>query len=63
MPAITRERAAKLARKLPPGLTYEEARDEIDLLTGGDLDATQLDLLTDWTIEALGAAVVEGGTP
>lgn len=32
---------------------WGHVRDQIDELTGGDLDCTQLDLLTDWVVEAL----------
>lgn len=37
--------ASQLGPKAPP--TWELLRDEIDGLTGSDLDCTQLDLVTD----------------
>ena len=42
---------ADVARALAPevkGLGWYEARDRLDTLTGGDLEAWQLDTLTDW---------------
>lgn len=35
------------ARALSPTQDWDALRDELDMLTGGDLDTTQLDLLTD----------------
>ena len=33
---------------------WDVVRELVDIRTGGSLDATQLDLLTDWVIEAVG---------
>lgn len=47
---ITKTLARKIAAKLIPSDAddWDVARDEVDLLTGSDLDAWQLDMLTDW---------------
>ena len=52
MPRISKALAAKLAPNLDPDTSWEVARDTLDLDTGGELTAPQLDRLTDWTIEA-----------
>lgn len=44
-----------LARRIHPhiaSLDWEVARDFIDQYTGNELDCTQLDMLTDWAMEA-----------
>lgn len=56
MPRITKALAARLARKLDRDDTWNDAREVCDFATGGELDATRLDLLADWTIEARLAA-------
>lgn len=56
MPAVTEARVARLAAKLSPDDTWDDAREVVDLATGWELDCTQLDLLTDWAIEARDAA-------
>lgn len=51
MATITKSLARKLAVSVKTS-EWEAARDRVDTLTDGDLDATQLDMLTDWVIEA-----------
>lgn len=38
------------AKALTPIADWDDARDALDILTGGDLDMTQLDLLTDMVV-------------
>jgi hypothetical protein len=49
-PLLSRARAAEVAKHLRTGMSDEAARDTVDLATGGELDAWQLDTLTDWAI-------------
>ena len=56
MPRITRALAARLAPTLGPADAWQDARVALDLATGGELHAAQLDLLTVWAIEARVAA-------
>lgn len=56
MPRITRDLAARLARKLAAADTWDAAREVCDSATGRGLHAAQLDMLTDWTVEARVAA-------
>jgi hypothetical protein len=51
MPKITKSTAARFAPKLRARTSWDDARDLIDTWTNGELDPTQLDLLTDWTVE------------
>lgn len=39
--------ADTIAQKVQPGTPWGDIRDECDQATGGDLDTTQLDILTD----------------
>lgn len=52
MPRISRALAARLARRLNPDDTWDDAREVCDFATGCELHAVQLDMLADWTIEA-----------
>ncbi len=56
MPRITRDLAARLARKLAADDTWDDAREVCDSATSRELHAVQLDLLTVWAIEARLAA-------
>ena len=49
MPEATKAFAFQLAQQLPAGMSWRVARQIIDNLTCGRLDAAQLDRLTDWT--------------
>lgn len=49
-PGINKQLAATLAPRLH-GMTWDEAREFIDIATAGELDTWQLDKLTDWAIE------------
>jgi hypothetical protein len=51
-PKITKKLAARVAQQLPDNAEFETAREIVDEATGGDLDCTQLDLLTEWAIKA-----------
>lgn len=42
-----KQTAQKLAASIPSGMSLEALRDICDVLTGGELDAIQLDLLCD----------------
>ena len=42
-----KQTAQKLAVSIPKGMSTEALRDIVDVLTGGELDAIQLDLLCD----------------
>ena len=42
-----KQTAQKLAVAIPKGMSLEALRDICDVLTGGELDAIQLDLLCD----------------
>lgn len=57
---MTAKVTKRLARQIATGLakrrsrwTEDEVRDYCDLATYSDLDFTQLNLLTDWVVEAL----------
>jgi hypothetical protein len=52
---ITKKLAANVAQQLPDNADFETAREIVDGATGGDLDCTQLDLLTEWAIKARAA--------
>lgn len=51
MAKITKELAAKIAPQLQNGSYWVEARDDVDCYTGSELDAFQLDMLTDWAVQ------------
>lgn len=52
MPAVTTARAARLARRLSPTHTRDDARDALDAMTDWSLAPAELDALTDAAIEA-----------
>ncbi len=49
---VTKEFAQRIGRKIPMDWTYEQVRDWLDQATGAELDNTQLNLLTDWALQA-----------
>lgn len=61
MAKVTKALARELAKSVTPekfegddiAERWGHVRDQLDELTGSDLDCTQLDLLTDWVVEAL----------
>jgi hypothetical protein len=51
MPKISKKLATELAQRIKPGRSWDILRDLVDLESGGELDAWQLDTLTDWVAE------------
>lgn len=46
---VTKKLAQQYAATVK-GLAWDDARERLDIATGGELDCIQLDLLTDWTV-------------
>jgi hypothetical protein len=51
MPKITKKLAVEIAKRIKPGRSWDILRDCVDIETCGELDAWQLDKLTDWVAE------------
>ena len=51
MPKITKKLAAEIAQRIKPGRSWDILPDLVDIETYGELDAWQLDTLTDWVAE------------